>query len=308
MIYAITTTYKDNFELLELFNYFYFNKWKFDYIFSLIGQTEKDISYLLKDKVYIKSLFYEKLEFKFYKENNHFLVIYKDLNFTKSNSWNSFRKKIKNNIINKFLQEFNKNFFNQYIDNDELYYFPDNFNIKEKILKNKISFHYLEYIPKDEFNINDDLLFSLYGQSNRSNKMNHTSCKTLYKEHFYHNNDRIISNNCKNILDGNKLDNKFLCFHFSIISKNHFLNYRVNKYKSDNINKNIGLKNLNIDFNNKLFPPFCENGRKIFELFNQEPENNTDDNFYQVCLNYFEYIKNINNYKNYIKINIFKYL
>jgi hypothetical protein len=301
MLKVITTTYCDNFTLLKEHYNFYKKKWGVDKYIAFIGKTKRtNISSILdilllneKTPIIEKEILFKTniiLTLKDYGEI--VLVIYEDQTFSKSGRWNSFRRELEV-VSNDYLSNITDNYYNQVIDNDEFYWFPDNLDIWKLLLTFKARFHYFEYIPTEKYNINDTPYFCIYSQHNRGSGFEHIACKSLCNGKMYHNNNKKISKSCEDIENGDKnYKNMFICFHFAIIDKVSFINYRLVKYMKnrDIINKNLYNK---IDIPKSVFNcPTIETGKVIYEKVN-----NYSVSLYDVSLSYFDKIKDHSLYK-----------
>jgi len=213
----VTTTYRDNFELFDVFVSFYLNYWNVDKLFLMIGLTDKtNISNILSlishfDLIEFKkqrNIKYELksgssivIEHSIYYGKKIACVFYKTPTFEYNSDWNHFRYKLCFRFIkqcrfcdNELDQNFKKkNAKNILIDHDEFYFIPN--MISDNQRKNHIlylcqkeeptQFHCLEYIPKKIFSFDQDWDFTISGMGTtitEDKSINHTYCKNLSYE------------------------------------------------------------------------------------------------------------------------------
>ena len=196
----VTTTYKNNFTLLELFYKFYKKVWDPTNFLFIVGNTdeskEKNIN-IINHKLDIKLTILGELEFAdhnksvrngiVYNYENIFVYMYDtELHYDNNIEWDQIRSFIIQSLHGGFRLGGNTMLLHEYyinVDNDDLLYTVD---ANDTLENNKNQFHSIEYIPTETFNIKNELKFincAYYFQLKALNKdivkNQHTLCRNL---------------------------------------------------------------------------------------------------------------------------------
>lgn len=211
----ITTTYKNNFTLLELFYKFYERVWNPSNFLFIVGNTDEDKSKninIINQSLHINLQFLHNInlgEFPtvkdgiLYHDKNIYVYIYDtQLNYPTNFAWDRTRDFLLEGL-HKGLENIGHPIFkhNYYInvDNDDLLYT----NNAEYTLQNNLNkFHTLEYIPKDTFTIDNQMKFIschyYYQHKSRNDTIidkQHTLCRFI----DYYDNELHCCHKCEEI-------------------------------------------------------------------------------------------------------------
>lgn len=193
----VTTTYKNNFTLLEYFYKFYNKYWSPTNFLFIIGSTtsqQENIELINKilninlSKLYSLNIGHNDnivQNINIYVSQNIYVLIYDTyVTYENNQKWDALRNYLFDLIHNKLPQKGINNFKHDYyinVDNDDFLYTFDS----EKTLQNNNNvFPTLELIPKETFNINDTLKFincPYYFQHKSENKNLIDNIGTFYR-------------------------------------------------------------------------------------------------------------------------------
>tara|TARA_B110000208_G_scaffold77208_1_gene98924 strand:+ start:5379 stop:11732 length:6354 start_codon:yes stop_codon:yes gene_type:complete len=201
----VTTTYKNNFTLMELFYKFYKKVWNPTNFLFIVGNTEEDKNKnigIINDTLGIELILLHNIIFPkyptvsngtLYKYDNIYVYIYDtSLKYKTNFTWDRTRDFLLKNLHNGLESIGHPIFKHKYyinVDNDDLLYTQDP---KYTLENNLNKFHTLEYIPVEKFNINNKMKFiscSYYyiHKSNNASLINnqHKFCRFInYKQPF----------------------------------------------------------------------------------------------------------------------------
>lgn len=236
---TVVTTYRDNFDLMDLMVKYYTSYWKSNQFIFCIGldkTPEKDILKQLKKlDPTIPETSHKKGVHKWHAGELIDVIFYPHTPFNTAQEWNNKR----NELIN-MVAPFVKNKNTALIDNDEFIYCP---NPDEALKKGPIKLHYCEYVPNEEFSFDADWKFTNQSYYYRAiikgqKKVEHNWC-VLWSPQAYIKNGHVgDGNQCQHITyedDWETLKEKNFVFHFGTLSREF---YKERKYWSQGTEKN----------------------------------------------------------------------
>lgn len=206
MSLLVQTTYKNNFTLMSLFYDFYVKTWNPTTFLFLVGNTsnKQDNIDAINNILNVKLEFFMNVNLAeyptvknviMYRHENIYVLMYDTQDKYPNNSyWDSTRAFLSENLHTRFPKAGFTNFIHDYyinVDNDDFLYTSDRQNT---LSKNINSFHTLEYVPTDTFDLNAKMTFiscpyyfKLKSEGKTLSDNIHTFCRRLdYKNPLYH--------------------------------------------------------------------------------------------------------------------------
>lgn len=236
---TVVTTYRDNFDLMELMVNYYKSYWKCNQFIFCIGldkTPKKDVLKMLsKLDPSIPDEPIAKKGHEWYAGNLIDVVLYPHTPFNTAQEWNNKRNELIS-MVSPFVR--NKN--TALIDNDEFIYCP---NPEAALKSNNIPLHYVEYVPKETFDFEQDWEFTNQPYYYRAiikgfKEVSHNWC-VLWKPKSYIKNGHVGDGNvCQDIKHGDTWDeikDKNVVFHFGTLSRDF---YKERKYWSQGTEHN----------------------------------------------------------------------
>lgn len=152
--WCLITTYKDNFDFMESFVKYYNQEWGIKKFYFIIGITKKS--------------FPEKIIKRIQKLNrgpllNIEYILFNTNEIVSESLWGKQKKKYFS-ILNKSIPDKYYKFLN--IDNDEFYYVKNKNILKDR---EELHFHFVEFVPREIFDLMHDFRWSLQGWFYRVN-------------------------------------------------------------------------------------------------------------------------------------------
>ena len=251
---TVVTTYRDNFDLMELMVKYYTKYWKSNQLIFCIGldKTPKKeiVEQLSKLDPTIPENSFKKGEYEWYSGKLIDAVFYQHTPFNTAQEWNNKRNKLISMVA-----PFVKNKNTALIDNDEFIYCPN----PEKALKSgPINLHYCEFVPRETFSMEQDWTFTNQAYYYRAiikgqKDVEHNWC-VLWSPGAYIKNGHVgDGNKCQSIThedDWETLKNKNIVFHFGTLSRDF---YKERKYWSQGTEQNTINRFMRDEELNKLF-------------------------------------------------------
>lgn len=292
----VTSTWDNNYKLLNFFINFYNSYWENPSFLFICGYRENEKKEILENFSH-KNIKFKRMStllryndifaknIKLYRHERYFLITYKTFKNKKSFDWLRLRK-------NLFMKIFSKRMFTKYdyylnTDNDDYFYVK---NVKE-YLDNYSSnseeyehFHTLEFIPHKSFSENSDLEFISYpyyymdkAQNKMKNENSHNYCRRInlndrYLNEIHVGTDVLKIKNCSNFKTKytkfEEIDRA--CFAFGVLDLDYLLNTKQFVQATDDYDKKEAFELTNDEIVEKFYNHYLLNKeeREQYKIFN----------------------------------------